>query len=107
MSSQGKFKFAIDRGGTFTDIFSQCPDGRVRVLKLLSVDPQNYQDAPTEGIRRILQEVSYFYTHKTHWFVEKTANLNVYFDFAGDLNSSEGRRYNALRAAVNLNLKSW
>lgn len=28
-----------------------------RLLKLLSVDPQNYSDAPREGIRRILEEV--------------------------------------------------
>jgi 5-oxoprolinase (ATP-hydrolysing) len=27
-------------------------------MKLLSVDPTNYKDAPTEGIRRILQEVT-------------------------------------------------
>jgi 5-oxoprolinase (ATP-hydrolysing) len=27
-------------------------------MKLLSVDPSNYKDAPTEGIRRILQEVT-------------------------------------------------
>ncbi|XP_060681659.1 5-oxoprolinase [Hemiscyllium ocellatum] len=51
-----KFQFAIDRGGTFTDIFSRCPGGKIRVMKLLSEDPANYQDAPTEGIRRILQE---------------------------------------------------
>jgi 5-oxoprolinase (ATP-hydrolysing) len=25
-------------------------------MKLLSVDPKNYKDAPTEGIRRILEE---------------------------------------------------
>ncbi|KAM7071315.1 LOW QUALITY PROTEIN: 5-oxoprolinase [Acridotheres tristis] len=49
------FQFAIDRGGTFTDVFARCPGGRVRVLKLLSEDPA-YRDAPTEGIRRILQE---------------------------------------------------
>lgn len=55
--SPGKFQFAIDRGGTFTDIFARCPGGRVRVMKLLSEDPANYRDAPTEGIRRILQEV--------------------------------------------------
>ncbi|XP_027713466.1 5-oxoprolinase isoform X2 [Vombatus ursinus] len=53
---EGKFQFAIDRGGTFTDVFAQCPGGRVRVLKLLSEDPANYQDAPTEGIRRILEQ---------------------------------------------------
>ena len=49
------FQFAIDRGGTFTDVFAKCPSGQIRVMKLLSVDPQNYPDAPTEGIRRILE----------------------------------------------------
>ncbi|XP_063777232.1 5-oxoprolinase isoform X1 [Pseudophryne corroboree] len=51
-----KFQFAIDRGGTFTDVFARCPGGKVRVMKLLSEDPANYKDAPTEGIRRILEE---------------------------------------------------
>ncbi|XP_063542483.1 5-oxoprolinase [Cydia strobilella] len=55
MSPPG-FQFAIDRGGTFTDVFARCPNGKVRVMKLLSVDPQNYDDAPREAIRRILQE---------------------------------------------------
>ena len=55
--TEGKFDFAIDRGGTFTDVFARLPDGRERVLKLLSHDPQNYKDAPTEGIRRVLAEV--------------------------------------------------
>ena len=54
----GKFKFAIDRGGTFTDVYALCPNGKVRALKLLSQDPAHYPDAPREGIRRILQEVS-------------------------------------------------
>nr|XP_057916017.1 5-oxoprolinase [Doryrhamphus excisus] len=54
--TEGKFDFAIDRGGTFTDVFARLPDGRERVLKLLSRDPQNYKDAPTEGIRRVLEE---------------------------------------------------
>uniref|UniRef100_U3DXX1 5-oxoprolinase n=1 Tax=Callithrix jacchus TaxID=9483 RepID=U3DXX1_CALJA len=55
-SPKGRFHFAIDRGGTFTDVFAQCPGGHVRVLKLLSEDPANYADAPTEGIRRILEQ---------------------------------------------------
>lgn len=54
----GKYCFAIDRGGTFTDVMCLCPDGRVRTLKLLSEDPARYSDAPREGIRRILKEVS-------------------------------------------------
>uniref|UniRef100_A0A0B6ZGC5 5-oxoprolinase n=2 Tax=Arion vulgaris TaxID=1028688 RepID=A0A0B6ZGC5_9EUPU len=56
MSSSGLFQFAIDRGGTFTDVWARCPDGRVRVMKLLSEDPANYNDAPKEAIRRIIQQ---------------------------------------------------
>jgi 5-oxoprolinase (ATP-hydrolysing) len=37
---------------------SVLPDGGEKVFKLLSEDPQHYQDAPTEGIRRILQQCS-------------------------------------------------
>lgn len=55
---ENKFFFAIDRGGTFTDVLAICPDGRIRTLKLLSEDPERYADAPREGIRRILAEVS-------------------------------------------------
>ncbi|AED94237.1 5-oxoprolinase [Arabidopsis thaliana] len=54
---EGKLRFCIDRGGTFTDVYAEIPghsDGHV--LKLLSVDPSNYDDAPVEGIRRILEE---------------------------------------------------
>lgn len=51
-----EFQFAIDRGGTFTDIWARCPGGKIEVMKLLSVDPQNYKDAPREGIRRILEQ---------------------------------------------------
>ncbi|XP_058129823.1 5-oxoprolinase isoform X2 [Anopheles coustani] len=54
--ASGKYNFAIDRGGTFTDVLCITPDGTVRTLKLLSEDPANYPDAPTEGIRRILQQ---------------------------------------------------
>ncbi|KAL2343816.1 hypothetical protein Fmac_005101 [Flemingia macrophylla] len=57
--TKGKLKFCIDRGGTFTDVYAEIPgqpDGLV--LKLLSVDPLNYDDAPVEGIRRILEEFS-------------------------------------------------
>lgn len=54
-----KFDFSIDRGGTFTDIYCEMTENNCRsatVMKLLSVDPMNYQDAPTEGIRRILEK---------------------------------------------------
>lgn len=49
---------SIDRGGTFTDCIATGIPGREDiVVKLLSVDPANYDDAPTEGIRRILELV--------------------------------------------------
>ncbi|KAG0465155.1 hypothetical protein HPP92_019319 [Vanilla planifolia] len=51
-----KFRFCIDRGGTFTDIYAEVPGRDCCVMKLLSVDPANYDDAPIEGIRRILEE---------------------------------------------------
>ena len=49
-----RWTFAIDRGGTFTDIVAQSSDGRTRVEKLLSDNPGQYEDAASEGIARIL-----------------------------------------------------
>ncbi|EGO61350.1 5-oxoprolinase [Neurospora tetrasperma FGSC 2508] len=46
-------RIAIDRGGTFTDCVGNY-NGEDIVIKLLSVDPANYDDAPLEGIRRIM-----------------------------------------------------
>ena len=57
MATEEKFRFSIDRGGTFTDVYAECPGGKVRVMKLLSEDPSNYPDAPREAIKRILEEV--------------------------------------------------
>lgn len=57
--SVARVRVAIDRGGTFTDIYAEIRvSGRAVesvVLKLLSVDPANYPDAPREGIRRVLE----------------------------------------------------
>eukprot|EP00249_Psilotum_nudum_P017421 c26315_g1_i2 orf=81-3959(+) len=55
--SAREFRFCIDRGGTFTDIYAEVPVyPGWRAVKLLSVDPGSYEDAPREGIRRILEE---------------------------------------------------
>ncbi|CAN4116929.1 unnamed protein product [Withania somnifera] len=55
--SEAKLKFCIDRGGTFTVVYAEIPGKpEGRAMKLLSVDPSNYDDAPIEGIRRILEE---------------------------------------------------
>ena len=59
MTDLNKYRFSIDRGGTFTDIYAEAPgEPGYRVVKLLSEDPRNYDDAPREGIRRILEETS-------------------------------------------------
>jgi 5-oxoprolinase (ATP-hydrolysing) len=47
--------FAIDRGGTFTDVVARASDGRVRVEKLLSENPGQYEDAALEAIERVLR----------------------------------------------------
>ena len=53
--TRDRFRFSIDRGGTFTDVYAELPcEPGFAVVKLLSEDPENYEDAPREGIRRIL-----------------------------------------------------
>src|SRR6476661_8083766 len=49
-----RWQFWIDRGGTFTDIVAQRPDGELVIHKLLSENPERYPDAPVQGIRDIL-----------------------------------------------------
>ncbi|HWJ39212.1 MAG TPA: hydantoinase/oxoprolinase N-terminal domain-containing protein, partial [Sphingomicrobium sp.] len=46
--------FAIDRGGTFTDVVARSSDGRVRIEKLLSENPGEYVDAALEAIGRVI-----------------------------------------------------
>ena len=61
---QKKWNFMLDQGGTFTDIYCEIPsrfhsinnNSPYVVTKLLSKDENNYQDAPREGIRRILHQ---------------------------------------------------
>ena len=49
-----RWQFWIDRGGTFTDIVAQRPDGTTCVHKLLSENPDRYEDAPIQGIRELM-----------------------------------------------------
>ncbi|KAA1477041.1 5-oxoprolinase [Dentipellis sp. KUC8613] len=57
-------RICADRGGTFCDVHASYPDPenpkerKELVVKLLSQDPENYKDAPTEGIRRVLEIVT-------------------------------------------------
>lgn len=53
MASAG-WQFWIDRGGTFTDIVAQSPDGDLVTHKLLSSHPEAYADAALQGMRDVL-----------------------------------------------------
>ncbi|RVA52705.1 5-oxoprolinase [Mesorhizobium sp. M7A.F.Ca.US.001.01.1.1] len=49
-----KWDFWIDRGGTFTDIIGRDPEGGLHPRKLLSENPEAYNDAAIQGIRDLL-----------------------------------------------------
>jgi 5-oxoprolinase (ATP-hydrolysing) len=50
------WRFAVDRGGTFTDIVGFAPDGSVHTAKVLSSDPRHRDDDPAvRGIRAVLE----------------------------------------------------
>ena len=53
-TSENKWHFWIDRGGTFTDIVGRAPDGELHTHKLLSDNPEHYADAAVQGIRSLL-----------------------------------------------------
>ncbi|MCG5058480.1 MAG: hydantoinase B/oxoprolinase family protein [Limnoraphis sp. WC205] len=50
-----KLQFWIDRGGTFTDIVARTSSGQTLAHKLLSENPERYQDAAIQGIRELLE----------------------------------------------------
>jgi 5-oxoprolinase (ATP-hydrolysing) len=49
------WRFAIDRGGTFTDVVGIAPDGSLHIDKVLSQDPAHPGDPALRGIARVLQ----------------------------------------------------
>jgi 5-oxoprolinase (ATP-hydrolysing) len=53
MTSSG-WRFAIDRGGTFTDVVGRASDGSLHVAKVLSRDPAHAGDPALRGIRVVL-----------------------------------------------------
>jgi 5-oxoprolinase (ATP-hydrolysing) len=54
MTGSSTWQFFIDRGGTFTDIVARAPDGRLVTTKLLSENPDNYEDAAIAGIADLI-----------------------------------------------------
>ena len=54
MTSETKWQFWIDRGGTFTDVVARRPDGTLSSHKYLSVNPEQYSDAAVFAMRDIM-----------------------------------------------------
>jgi 5-oxoprolinase (ATP-hydrolysing) len=52
-STEARWDFWIDRGGTFTDVIGRDPEGRLEVRKLLSESPA-YTEAAVQAIRDLL-----------------------------------------------------
>jgi 5-oxoprolinase (ATP-hydrolysing) len=48
------WRFAVDRGGTFTDVVAVTPQGALVTEKLLSENPGLYADAASEAVRRLM-----------------------------------------------------
>ena len=48
------WQFWVDRGGTFTDVVARSPEGVLATHKLLSENPEAYDDAALQGIRDFL-----------------------------------------------------
>ncbi len=52
--TDSRWQFWIDRGGTFTDVVAQDPEGKLHTHKLLSENPEQYRDAALAAIRHFL-----------------------------------------------------
>ena len=50
------WRFAVDRGGTFTDVVATTPSGHLVTDKLLSENPEHYDDAASEAVRRLIEQ---------------------------------------------------
>jgi len=50
------WRFAVDRGGTFTDVIGVAPDGSIHTAKVLSERVEGSGDAISEGIEKILRD---------------------------------------------------
>ena len=48
------WQFWVDRGGTFTDLVARTPDGTLLTHKLLSENPEAYEDAALQGMRDLM-----------------------------------------------------
>ena len=49
-----QWQFWVDRGGTFTDLVAKSPAGALSTHKLLSVNPDQYDDAAVQGIHDMM-----------------------------------------------------
>ncbi|MEM7466209.1 MAG: hydantoinase B/oxoprolinase family protein [Pseudomonadota bacterium] len=53
-NSLSRWRFWVDRGGTFTDLVAVLPTGQLITHKLLSHNPEHYDDAAIQGMHELL-----------------------------------------------------
>ncbi len=88
--------FAVDRGGTFTDVVGTAPDGSLHTCKVLSRDPHRPADPALRGIGLLLdQHGATFGRHVTSVRLGTTVATNALLERAGAptlLVTSQGMR---------------
>ncbi|MGI9392896.1 MAG: hydantoinase B/oxoprolinase family protein [Parvibaculales bacterium] len=53
-AAQKKWRFLVDRGGTFTDVIALSPQDKLHIRKFLSQNDEKYKDATLYAIRNLL-----------------------------------------------------
>ena len=84
VAKDARWQFWIDRGGTFTDVVARKPDGQLVTHKLLSDNPEQYQDAAMEGVRRLLGDDDVLKTNIAAIKMGTTVATNALLERKGD-----------------------
>jgi 5-oxoprolinase (ATP-hydrolysing) len=82
--SRRGWQFAIDRGGTFTDIVARDPDGRLHTHKVLSRDPAHAGDPAVRGIGEVLRRSTRGDTHVESVRLGTTVATNALLERKGE-----------------------
>lgn len=80
----GQWQFWVDRGGTFTDIVAKTPSGSLVTHKLLSNNPNQYEDATVAGIERMLDKHSQFTRSISNVRIGTTVATNALLERKGE-----------------------
>lgn len=76
---QKNVNFAFESGGAFREIWVNLAGKRDLALRNLTMDPARYEDAPTEGGRRVLGLFTRGRIAKEHYWVKSSSNSNGWY----------------------------